>query len=49
MLGVGASEVIAVVRVAILGGLPHPLQGDAVLTDPTMAEGLNILLVAVPT
>ena len=39
-----ASEVIAVVQTAMLGGLPWPKLRDAVIAHPTMAEGLNIVL-----
>ena len=44
MLGAQASEVIAVVQVAMLAGLPCTKLRDAILTHPTMAEGLNVLL-----
>ena len=39
-----ASEVIAAVQTAMLGGLPWPKLRDAVIAHPTMAEGLNIVL-----
>ncbi len=48
MLGAGAGEVVAVVQMAILAGLPYTAIRDAVLTHPTMAEGLNVLLATVP-
>jgi pyruvate/2-oxoglutarate dehydrogenase complex dihydrolipoamide dehydrogenase (E3) component len=38
--GPEAGEVMAVVQVAILAGLPYTTLRDAVLTHPTMAEGL---------
>jgi pyruvate/2-oxoglutarate dehydrogenase complex dihydrolipoamide dehydrogenase (E3) component len=44
MLGAGAGEVLAVVQTAMLGGLPYTTLRDAILTHPTMAEGLNVLL-----
>jgi pyruvate/2-oxoglutarate dehydrogenase complex dihydrolipoamide dehydrogenase (E3) component len=44
MLGAGAGEVLAVVQTAMLGGLPFTTLRDAILTHPTMAEGLNVLL-----
>lgn len=44
MLGPNAGEVLAVVQTAILGGLPYTVLRDAILTHPTMAEGLNVLL-----
>ena len=44
MLGAQAGEVIAVVQTAMLAGLPCTTLRDAILTHPTMAEGLNVLL-----
>ena len=43
-----AGEVMAVVQVAILAGLPYMTLRDAVLTHPTMAEGLAGLFSSVP-
>jgi len=43
MIGPEAGEVMAVVQMAMLAGLPYPALRDAVLTHPTMAEGLNSL------
>jgi pyruvate/2-oxoglutarate dehydrogenase complex dihydrolipoamide dehydrogenase (E3) component len=48
MIGAEAGEVVAVVQTAMLAGLPYPRLGDAVLTHPTMAEGLGPLLSNVP-
>lgn len=48
MLGAEAGEVLAVVQTAILAGLPYTGLRDAILTHPTMAEGLNVLLASVP-
>ena len=48
MLGADAGEVLAVVQVAMLGGLPYTALRDAILTHPTMAEGLTVLLADVP-
>lgn len=48
MLGADAGEVMAVVQTAMLGGLPYTLLRDAILTHPTMAEGLGELFAAVP-
>lgn len=48
MLGANAGEVLAVVQTAMLGGLPYTGLRDALLTHPTMAEGLNVLLSNVP-
>lgn len=49
MLGPEAGEVIAVVQTAMLAGLPYPALRDAILTHPTMAEGLNVLFATAPT
>jgi pyruvate/2-oxoglutarate dehydrogenase complex dihydrolipoamide dehydrogenase (E3) component len=49
MLGAGAGEVTAAVQTAVLAGLPYTGLRDAILTHPTMAEGLNVLLASVPT
>jgi pyruvate/2-oxoglutarate dehydrogenase complex dihydrolipoamide dehydrogenase (E3) component len=48
MLGADAGEVLAVVQTAMLAGLPYTGLRDAILTHPTMAEGLNVLLARVP-
>jgi pyruvate/2-oxoglutarate dehydrogenase complex dihydrolipoamide dehydrogenase (E3) component len=47
-LGVEAGEVMAVVQVAMLAGLPYTALRDAVLTHPTIAEGLAGLFSSVP-
>jgi probable pyridine nucleotide-disulfide oxidoreductase len=39
-------EVVAVIQMAMLGGLPASTLRDAVLAHPTMAEGLNQLFAA---
>ena len=46
--GAEAGEVMAVVQVAMLAGLPYTALRDAVLTHPTMAEGLADLFSSVP-
>ena len=43
MIGPEAGEVMAVVEMAMLAGLPYTALRDAILTHPTMAEGLNAL------
>ena len=48
MIGSEAGEVMAVVQTAMLAGLPYTRLRDAVLTHPTMAEGLGFLLANVP-
>jgi len=49
MLGSGAGEVIAAVQSAMLAGLAYTGLRDAILTHPTMAEGLSVLLAGVPS
>ncbi|WP_026555892.1 dihydrolipoyl dehydrogenase family protein [Arthrobacter sp. 35W] len=43
LLGHESSEAIAVVQMAMLGGLPYQRVRDAVISHPTMAEGLQLL------
>jgi pyruvate/2-oxoglutarate dehydrogenase complex dihydrolipoamide dehydrogenase (E3) component len=43
MIGPEAGEVMAVVQMAMLAGLSFTVLRDAILTHPTMAEGLNVL------
>src|SRR5215469_246161 len=43
MLGPEAGEVMAVVQTAMLAEFPYTKLRDAILTHPTMAEGLNAL------
>jgi pyruvate/2-oxoglutarate dehydrogenase complex dihydrolipoamide dehydrogenase (E3) component len=47
MIGSEAGEVMAVVQTAIIAGLLYTRLRDAVLTHPTMAEGLGFLLASV--
>jgi len=47
MIGPEAGEVMAVVEMAMLAGLPYTALRDAILTHPTMAEGLNALFSSV--
>ena len=49
MLGPEAGEVVAVVQTAMLTRMPFTTLRDAILTHPTMAEGLGPLLSRVPT
>ena len=44
MIGSEAGEVMAIVQTAMLGGQPFTVLRDAILTHPTMAEGLNALV-----
>jgi len=48
MLGSEAGEVMAVVQTAMVADLPYTALRDAILTHPTMAEGLNALFGNVP-
>jgi pyruvate/2-oxoglutarate dehydrogenase complex dihydrolipoamide dehydrogenase (E3) component len=48
MIGPEAGEVMAAVQTAMLGRLPYTVFRDAMLTHPTMAEGLNALFAAIP-
>jgi pyruvate/2-oxoglutarate dehydrogenase complex dihydrolipoamide dehydrogenase (E3) component len=43
MFGPEAGEVVAVVQIAMLAGLPYTGLRDAILAHPTMAEGLKAL------
>ena len=43
MVGPEAGEVMAVVQMSMVAGLPCTVLRDAILTHPTMAEGLNSL------
>jgi probable pyridine nucleotide-disulfide oxidoreductase len=43
LLGDGSGEVVAAVQMAMLGGLRYQQVRDAVITHPTMGEGLNLL------
>ncbi|HTX37445.1 MAG TPA: mercuric reductase [Bryobacteraceae bacterium] len=45
--GTQAGEMMAVVEMAMIAKLPYTALRDAVLTHPTMAEGLNVLFAAV--
>jgi pyruvate/2-oxoglutarate dehydrogenase complex dihydrolipoamide dehydrogenase (E3) component len=44
----GAGETMAVVQMVMAAGLPYTLLRDAILTHPTLAEGLNVLFAAPP-
>lgn len=47
LLGRQAGEVVSAVQLAMIGGLGYQEVRDAVLTHPTMGEGLNLLFDAV--
>ena len=48
MIGSQADEVMVVVQTAMLANLPYPKLRDAIITHPTIAEGLGPLLSNVP-
>jgi pyruvate/2-oxoglutarate dehydrogenase complex dihydrolipoamide dehydrogenase (E3) component len=48
MIGAEAGEVMAVVQTAMLAGLPYTGLRNAILTHPTMVEGLGSLFSNVP-
>jgi pyruvate/2-oxoglutarate dehydrogenase complex dihydrolipoamide dehydrogenase (E3) component len=47
-LGIGAGEIMAAVQIAMIGELPYTALRDAVLTHPTLVEGLIPLFSSVP-
>jgi pyruvate/2-oxoglutarate dehydrogenase complex dihydrolipoamide dehydrogenase (E3) component len=47
--GVGAGEVMSAVQIAMLGELPYTALRDAVLTHPTLVEGLHMLFASAPS
>jgi pyruvate/2-oxoglutarate dehydrogenase complex dihydrolipoamide dehydrogenase (E3) component len=47
MLGAQAGEVVSTVQMAMLGKLPYTALRDAILSHPTIAEGLNLLFAKV--
>lgn len=49
MIGSDAGEVMAAVQVAMMAHLPYTAIRDAILTHPTMAEGLNSLFGNLPS
>ena len=48
MLGTSAGEVMTTVQLTMLAGLPYTALRDAVITHPTVSEGLIPLLLSVP-
>jgi len=47
--GVGAGEILATVQIAMIAGLPYTSLRDAVLTHPTLVEGLIPLFSSAPS
>jgi pyruvate/2-oxoglutarate dehydrogenase complex dihydrolipoamide dehydrogenase (E3) component len=48
-LGVGAGEVLSSVQIAMVAGLPYTALRDAILTHPTLVEGLIPLFSSAPS
>ena len=46
--GAEAGELVAVVQTAMLAGAPYTALHDAILTHPTIAEGLTVLFASEP-
>jgi pyruvate/2-oxoglutarate dehydrogenase complex dihydrolipoamide dehydrogenase (E3) component len=46
---VDAGEIMGSVQIAIIAGLPYTALREAILTHPTLIEGLNFLFAAVPS
>ncbi len=49
VFGVDAGEIMASVQIAMIAGLPYTALRDAILTHPTLLEGLIALFSAVPS
>jgi pyruvate/2-oxoglutarate dehydrogenase complex dihydrolipoamide dehydrogenase (E3) component len=47
--GVGAGEILSSLQIAMLAGLPYTALRDAILTHPTLVEGLIPLFSSVPS
>lgn len=48
VFGVGGGEIMSAVQIAMIAGLPYTAVRDAILTHPTLAEGLMVLFSSVP-
>jgi pyruvate/2-oxoglutarate dehydrogenase complex dihydrolipoamide dehydrogenase (E3) component len=49
VFGVDGGEIMSAIQLAMIGGLPYTAVRDAVLTHPTLMEGLIVLFSSVPT
>ena len=49
VFGVGAGETMSAVQIAMIAGQPYTALRDAVLTHPTLVEGLIPLFSSVPS
>jgi pyruvate/2-oxoglutarate dehydrogenase complex dihydrolipoamide dehydrogenase (E3) component len=47
--GIGGGEIMSSVQIAMIAGLPYAALRDAVLTHPTLVEGLAALFTSAPT
>lgn len=48
VFGVGAGEIMSAVQIAMLGRLPYTALREAILSHPTLTEGLVILFMSTP-
>jgi len=48
VFGVDGGEIMSVVQVAMIAGLPYTALRDAILAHPTLAEGLTVLFSSTP-
>jgi pyruvate/2-oxoglutarate dehydrogenase complex dihydrolipoamide dehydrogenase (E3) component len=48
VFGVGGGDIMGAVQIAMIGGLPYTAVREAVLTHPTLIEGLIVLFSSVP-
>jgi pyruvate/2-oxoglutarate dehydrogenase complex dihydrolipoamide dehydrogenase (E3) component len=48
-LGVDGGEIMSGVQIAMIAGLPYTKLADAILTHPTIMEGLNMLFMSAPS
>jgi pyruvate/2-oxoglutarate dehydrogenase complex dihydrolipoamide dehydrogenase (E3) component len=48
VFGVDGGEIMGAVQIAMIAGLPYTGLRDAVLTHPTLLEGLIVLFSSVP-
>jgi len=46
---VNAGEIMGSVQIAMIAGLPYTVLREAILTHPTLIEGLNFLFATVPS
>jgi pyruvate/2-oxoglutarate dehydrogenase complex dihydrolipoamide dehydrogenase (E3) component len=46
VLGLEGGELIAMLQLAMMGGIPYPRLRDAIFAHPTLAESLNSLFTA---